>query len=221
MLMRFLRQIKNYLCDNFKNQLEMKKLPLIFSIISLVGVIALSILYFVNKPCGSSKNEINSNSAPSGGDIKIAYILTDSVLVNYQLATDLHKNFMSQQQQFTADFGKKRQNYEDQATAFQEKLQRGGFLNEERAMKERDKILGLEEEIKQMDYQLSNKLSQMEAAINQQLADSITNYVKLYNKKHNFTYIFSNAGNIIVGDPKHNISKDILAGLNARYVASK
>jgi outer membrane protein len=199
----------------------MKKLPFILSVISLVGVIALTILYLINNSGTSSENGNKSNSSSSGGDLKIAYILTDSVLVNYQLALDLHKDYVNQQQQFNADFGKKRQNYENQAVAFQEKIQRNGFLNEDRAMKERDRILGLEEEIKQMDYQLSTKLSQMEAAINQQLADSITNYVKIYNQKHNYTYILSNTGNIIVGDPKHNISKQILDGLNARYKASK
>jgi outer membrane protein len=217
----FLKQIKNYLCGNNKNQLEMKKLPFILSVISLVGVIALFILFLTGNSGNSSKKNDKSENSTSEGNIKIAYILTDSVLVNYQLAIDLHKDYMNQQQQFTSDFGKKRQNYEEQATAFQEKVQRGGFLTEDRAMKERDRILGLEDEIKRMDYELSNKLSQMEASINQQLADSITNYVRVFNKKHNYTYILSNSGNIIVGDPKHNISKDILEGLNARYLASK
>jgi outer membrane protein len=199
----------------------MKKLPLILSIISLVGVIVLAILYLVSNSCASSKNENLSSTSSSGGDIKIAYILTDSVLINYQLAIDLHKNFVNQQQQFNDDFTKKRKNYEDQASAFQEKLQRGGFLNEDRATKERDRILGLQDEIKQMDYELSTKLSQMEAAINQQLTDSITSYVKAYNRNHHYTYILSNTGTIIYGDPKHNISKEIVEGLNARYAASK
>jgi outer membrane protein len=221
MLKGVLKQIKNYLCDNIKNQLEMKKLSFILSVISLVGVIALAILFLTGNSGNSSENKNKSDDSSSGSDIKIAFILTDSVLVNYQLAIDLHKDYMNQQQQFNSDFNKKRQNYEDQATAFQEKLQRGGFLTEDRAVKERDRILGLEEEIKRMDYELSTKLSQMEATINQQLADSITNYVRTYNKKHNYTYILSNTGNIIVGDQKHNISKEILDGLNARYMASK
>jgi outer membrane protein len=199
----------------------MKKLPLILSVIALVGVIALTILFIVKNPAGSSDDEILNGKSVSGGELKIAYILTDSVLVNYQLAIDLHKNYMDQQQQFTSDFNKKRQNYADQANAFQEKVQRGGFLTENSAMKERDRILGLEDEIKQMDYELSSKLSQMEAAINQQLADSISNYVKIFNRKHNYSYVLSNTGNIIIGDPKHNISKQILDGLNARYLASK
>ncbi|HNW50979.1 MAG TPA: OmpH family outer membrane protein [Prolixibacteraceae bacterium] len=197
----------------------MKKLPLILSVISLVGVLALTILFMTGKS-GFSKNSASHNSA-SGGDVKIAYIVTDSVLLNYQMAVDLQKQFAGQQQQFNADFASKRQNYESQVTAFQEKVQRGGFLSEDRALKERDRIMGLEEEMKQMDYELSSKLSQMEAQINKQLTDSIMSYVKAYNKTHNYSYILSNTGTIIVGDQKYNITREILDGLNARYRASK
>lgn len=197
----------------------MKKLPLILSIISLVGVITLAVLSLVNKSGGSSNGK--SNGGNGSGEIKIAYIQTDSVLVNYNLAIDLHKDFMNQQQQYNSEFGRKRESLERQAAAFQEKLQRGGFLNEERAMNERDKILGQEEEIRRMDYELTNKLGQMEASINQRLADSIVSYVKEYNKKHNYTYILSNSGNIVVGEQKYNITKDILEGLNSRYSSFK
>ncbi|HNZ72108.1 MAG TPA: OmpH family outer membrane protein [Prolixibacteraceae bacterium] len=197
----------------------MKKLPIILSTLALIGVIGLLVMFLISNP---SKNKSNGESAIAGsGGLKIAYILTDSVLLNYQLAIDLHKDFLSQQQQYNSEFSRKRQNLESQATAFQEKLQRGGFLTEDRAVKERDKILGMEQEIQQLDYELSSKLSQLEASINQRLSDSILNYVKEYNKDHNYTFIFSNTGNIIVGAPQNNISRQILDGLNARYKSGK
>ncbi|MDA3930041.1 MAG: OmpH family outer membrane protein [Prolixibacteraceae bacterium] len=198
----------------------MKKLPLILSIVSLIGVLVLFVLNFTVK---ADKVESNSNSTVqvNNGDLKIAYVLTDSVLVNYQLAIDLNADFMEKQQQYNAEFTKKRTALEQQAVAFQEKVQRGGFLTEDRAIKERDRILGEEQEMKRMDYELSNKLSEMEQKINVQLVDSIVNYVKEYNKQHNYTYIFSNSGSIIVGAQQFNISKDIVEGLNSRYKKAK
>ena len=138
-----------------------------------------------------------------------------------QLAIDLHNDFMNKQQQYNSDFNKKQKDFEDQASAFQEKVQRGGFLTEERALKERDRIMVMQDDIKQMNYDLSSKLSQMETAINQRLADSIINYVKVYNQKHHYSYILSNTGNIVIGDSRHNITKEIIDGLNARYVSGK
>ncbi|MGF7140771.1 OmpH/Skp family outer membrane protein [Roseimarinus sediminis] len=200
----------------------MKKLPLIISLIALAGVLVLFVLTFTGK---GDKQSINHNTSKvensENGGLKVAYILTDSVLVNYQLSIDLNDEFVGKQTQYNEEFSKKRVDLEKQAVAFQEKLQRGGFLTEERAMKERDRILGQEQEIQQLDYELSNKLAKMEQDINLQLVDSIVNYVKEYNKNHNYDYILSNNGNIIVGAPQHNLTKAIVDGLNARYAKAK
>ncbi len=197
----------------------MKKLPIILSSLSLAGVVVALILLFTGK--GQKSNHSFSESTNNGSELKIAYVLTDSVLVAYELSIDLQEEFHDKQQQYNIEFGQKRNDLERQAVAFQEKLQRGGFLSEDRAMKERDRLLGQEEEMKKLDYEFSTKLAEMEGKIQRQLADSIVSYVKEYNKKHGYTYVLSNNGNIIVGEPRFNITKDIVDGLNARYAASK
>lgn len=197
----------------------MKKLPLILSIVALFGVVVLFVLNFTGKNLAGELS--NDSHKIYDGDLRIAYILTDSILFNYQLALDLNDDFVKKQTQFNADFTKRRTDLEKQAIAFQEKLQKGGFLSEERAMRERDRLLGEEQEIKRLDYDLSNKLAEMEQKVNIQLIDSIVGYVKKYNEKHNYTYIFSNNGNIIVGEQQFNITKDILDGLNANYAKAK
>lgn len=198
----------------------MKKLPLIMSIIALVGVVILFVLLTIGKGKNESDQQA-SISSPVEGGLKIAYLQTDSVLLNYELSIDLNEDYIDKQKQFTNEYAKKRSDIEQQAAAFQEKVQRGGFLSEERAMRERDRILAQQQEVQQLDYQLSNKLSEMEQKINGQLIDSIRSYVEFYNKTHQYHYIFSNNGNIIVGPQPYNITKDILDGLNDRYLKSK
>lgn len=198
----------------------MKKLPLILSIIALAGMVVLFVLNFTGKNTNDAGADVNNNTQLTG-DLKIAYVLSDSILFNYQLAIDLNSVFMSRQNQYNDEFSQKRNNLEKQAIAFQEKLQKGGFLSEERAIRERDRILGEEQEMQRLDQELSTKLARMEQEINVQLVDSIVNYVKEYNQKHGYTYIFSNSGNIIVGAQQFNITNDILNGLNSRYNATK
>lgn len=198
----------------------MKKLPNILSIISIIGVVVLLIIVLSNNN-KTTVSSIPAKTSNSGSSLKIAYILTDSVLVNYQLAIDLNKEFTEQQKQFNEEFTQKRKSLEEQAATFQEKVQRGGFLTQERAMDERNRILSQEQEVKQLDYDMSSKLTEMETKINAQLVDSIMTFVKEYNKSHNYDYIFSNRGQIIVGEQQYNISKAILDGLNRRYANSK
>ncbi len=200
----------------------MKRLPLILSVLSLIGVIVLFVISLSSKPVASDIEAKVVEKVQSGDSgVSIAYIVTDSVLVNYQLSLDLNDEFVKTQSQYNNDFARKRSAFERDAVAFQEKIQTGGFLTEERAIRERDRLVSEEQEIQRLDYELSGRLSELEQKIHMQIVDSIVGYVREYNKAHQYSYIFSNSGNILVGDQQHNITKDIVEGLNARYTQSK
>ena len=68
----------------------------------------------------------------------------------------------------------------------------------------------------QLDQELSQKLSEMQAANNKQILDSLMNYLEEYNKTKNYDYILS-GGEVLIGDEEHNITAEVLKGLNERY----
>ena len=183
----------------------------------LVGV-----LYILHFTGGKSHNSGSKNTAGDGenSEFSIAYIKVDSLAVNYDFAQEMHESFLKQQDAFTKEYGEKRSRFESQAAAFQEKVQRGGFLSQERALQERDRLVGEEQQITKLDQELSTKLAQIQADNNKQLLDSIMNYVKIYNKDKKFKYIF-NSAEILVGEEAYNITKEVLVGLNARYSKAK
>lgn len=183
-----------------------------------VAVAGIYILHFAGKGKSASSKDGAGDGATSG--LKIAYIKVDSLAINYDFAQEMHDNFLKQQEAFTKEYGEKRNRFESQAAAFQEKVQRGGFLSQDRALQERDRLVGEEQQITKLDQELSTKLAQIQTDNNKQLLDSIMNYVKVYNKDKKYNYIF-NSGEILVGDDAHNITKEILVGLNARYSRAK
>jgi outer membrane protein len=128
----------------------------------------------------------------------------------------LHDDFTKKQEAYNSEFGTKRQSFEREAAAFQEKLQRGGFLTEQRAIQERDRLVGKEQEILQLDQELSGKLAELQATNNKQILDSLLNYLQEYNKDKKYDYIF-NGAEILVGDEGHNITAEVLKALNERY----
>ncbi len=186
--------------------------------ILFVAVAGIYIIHFAGKSKSSISKSISGDGNASG--LKIAYVKIDSLAVNYDFAQEMHDNFLKQQEAFTKEYGEKRNRFESQASAFQEKVQRGGFLTQDRALQERDRLLGEEQQITRLDQELSTKLAQIQADNNKLLLDSIMNYVKVYNKDKKYNYIF-NSGEILVGDDAHNITKEILVGLNARYSRAK
>lgn len=193
----------------------MKNTSLVLIVVLFIAVAGIYILHFSgNKLNGSGKVGANDGSASS--ELKIAYVKVDSLVVNYDFAQEMHDGFIKQQDAFTKEYGDKRNRFESQAAAFQEKVQRGGFLTQERAMQERDRLMGEEQQITKLDQELSAKLSQIQADNNKQLLDSLMTYLKIYNKDKKYSYIL-NAGEVLIGDETNNITKEVLVNMNARF----
>ena len=198
----------------------MKKTSLIVNIVLAVAIVLIYVLHFASGRSSVSVNEAADKSVSNQSGLKIAYLKVDSLIVNYDLAQDLHDGFTQKQEAYTKEYAERRSKFEEQAVAFQEKVQRGGFLTQERAIQERDRLAGEEQQISKLDQELSSKLAQHQSENNKQLLDSLINYLKIYNADKKYDYIF-NSGEILIGDDASNITKIILDKLNARYNSVK
>jgi len=191
---------------------------LIVSIVLFVAIAVLYVLHFT----GGSRNGQNSGddkAVINRDGLKIAYVKADSVILNYKLAEFLHDDFTKKQEVFSSEYATKRKSFEKDAAAFQEKLQRGGFLSEQSAVKERDRLVGLEQEILKMDQNLSTTLGEMQNTNSQQVLDSLLNTIKQFNANKKYDYIL-NASSILFGDEGDNITADILKVMNEKYTAT-
>jgi len=203
----------------FIDSMHMKNTSLVLIVVLFIAVAGIYILHFSgNKLNGSGKGNATDDGASS--ELTIAYIKVDSLVVNYDFALEMQEKFAKQQEAYTREYGEKRNNFESQAEAFQEKVQRGGFLTQESAMRERNRLMGEEQQITKLDQELSAKLGQIQADNNKQLLDSLMTYLKIFNKDKKYSYIL-NAGEILIGDEAHNITKDVLVNMNARFSKTK
>ncbi len=197
----------------------MKGTSLIVSIVLFVAVAVLYVLHFTGSKSGvSDAAEVRGEGSEHG--VRIAWIKADSLILNYDLAQDLHNEFTQKQEAFTKEYGNKRSTFEREAAEFQQKLQRGGFLTEQRAVEERDRLLGKEQEIMKLDQELSGKLAELQAGNNKQLLDSLMSYLKIYNSNQKYDFIF-NAGDVLIGPEATNITAEVLRQMNQRYQANK
>lgn len=188
-------------------------------IVSIVLFVAVAVLYILHFSGGNSSvdnvSQVKAAENKTGG-LKIAYVKADSVILNYVLAEDLHVEFTKKQEAYTNEYGTKRQAFERDAAAFQEKLQRGGFLTEQRAIQERDRLVGIEQEVTKLDQDLSAKLADLQAANSEQVLDSLMSCVEDINSAKKYDYIFS-ATNILIGSEADNITGEVLKMMNERY----
>jgi outer membrane protein len=189
----------------------------IVNIVLALAVAGLYIIYFTGNKKGNST--LSDNPKGTGKPLTIAYVKLDSMLYTYELAKKLHVEFSAKQEAFRKEFTDKRIRFDRDYQAFQEKAQHGGFLTEERARQEQDRILNAEQEVKKLDSELSQKLSEMQAQIQQQIIDSISSFLKSYNDVKKFDIIL-NGTTVLEGSPQINITKEVTKGLNDRYKSS-
>jgi outer membrane protein len=192
-------------------------------IVSIVLFVAVAVLYVLHFTAGSNTaNNVSSGEKEviSREGLKIAYVKADSVILNYSLAEILHDEFTKKQEAYTSEYATKRQSFEKDAAAFQEKLQRGGFLSEQSAVRERDRLVGIEQEVLKMDQELSSKLGEMQNANGQQVLDSLQSCLDAYNATKKYDYIL-NANSILIGNEGDNITSEILSMMNEKYEKSQ
>lgn len=186
----------------------------VVNIILLLAVLGLYVIHFTG---GVKDRSIQSAKAKgSNSSLSIAYVKMDSMLYTYELAKKLNIEFTDKKEVFRKEYTDKRIRFERDAAAFQEKVQRGGFLTEERAKQEQERLVGTQQEIQKLDYELTQKLSEMQNQINQQIVDSISSYIKSYNALKKYDIIL-NSSSMLEGSAQYNITKDVTQGLNDRY----
>ena len=188
----------------------------IVNILLALAIVILYALHFANS--NKSKTEQPSQLQVSGKALSIAYVKMDSMLFTYELAKKLNADFTAKQEAFKKEYTDRRIKFDKEAAAFQEKVQRGGFLTEARAKQEQGRLEGVQQEIQKLDYELTQKLTEMQSVINQQIIDSISSYLKGYNSNKRYDFIL-NSSSMLEGSPQYNITKEVSIGLNARYKA--
>ena len=187
------------------------------TIVNIVLALAVAGLYIIHFS-GSNKDKSTQLSKVKGTNnpLSVAYVKMDSMLFTYELAKKLNTEFAEKKETFRKEYTDKRIKFERDAAAFQEKVQRGGFLTEERAKQEQERLVGTQQEIQKLDYDLTQKLSEMQGQINQQIVDSIASYLKSYNEVKKYDFIL-NSQSMLEGSPQFNITKEVTQGLNERY----
>ena len=108
---------------------------------------------------------------------------------------------------------------EREVADFQRKLQSNAFLSEQRAQQEAQRLQKQEAELNELNNRLTNELMMEQQKMNSQLNDSIHEFLKEYNAQKKYEFIFSNTmgDNILIANPKYDITQEVLELLNKRY----
>lgn len=150
--------------------------------------------------------------------MKIAFVEVDSLMTQYDFAKDYSVTLQKRSNNARNTLAQKTSELQAAVNNFQQKLQNNGFTSREQAQSVQAGIERRQRDLQELQARLENELASETQKFNEALRDSLNNFLTSYNKDKKFDLILSKAGdNILYADRRHDITKDIINGLNKRY----
>ena len=190
----------------------MKKL-----LILALGVVALTACNS-NKEGDAPENTASSKVESTG--LKIAYVEVDSLMSQYQFCKD-HNLLLNQKgENAQKTLAEKQRALQNHANALQKKYESNGFTTRDELERAQNALAREQQDLAELEQRLVNELGNEQAQLTLEMRDSIQAFLKTYNKGKKYDYILSRSGdNILLANPKYDITKEVVAGLNKRYKA--
>lgn len=195
----------------------MKNLSLILNAVLLVAVIVLFYLHFSSaKPSVSSSAE----GPASLGEVKIAYIRSDSVLKNYDYLKAQSEAFESKKKKMDQDYRNRAIGLQNEIAAYQRNVS-SMTLGQVKATEE---DLGKKQQNLQMyQHSLGQQLMEEEAKLQKELYDRITVFLKKYGEEKGLQVVlkFDPTSDVLYAIDGLDISQEVTERLNAEYKGEK
>ncbi|MCF8275799.1 MAG: OmpH family outer membrane protein [Flavobacteriales bacterium] len=222
----------------------MKNLSLAINAILAVAIAVLFYFEFSGRRPEGRKNSVDAAVIDSvSSKLKIAYVNTDSIWNGYKLIIDIKSDLevermksenkveqrsnllQNQLEQMARELQTKAADFEQRAQGMNEVL-RNNKMQELQSLQQNAQAFSQEadQEIGLLQQSLQEKLMEKELKGTKEVQDNIKAFLKTYNEDYGFTYVLaysSEAGGILLGDPALDITRDVLAGLNAIYDEDK
>ena len=195
-----------------KNQKLINVTLIVTNVILVAAVAALCVLFFT-KPAGAS-----IAVSESAERIPVAYLNTDSLLVNYVFAQEANEKLMKKQEDARLKLNTKARTLQNEMLDFQRKLENNAFLSRERAEKEQQRLLQKQQELQELEAKLTEDILVENQKLNLQLADTLTTFLKAFNADGRYHMILSNNAkdNVLQADSTYDITDEVISALNAR-----
>lgn len=195
----------------------MNKLQLIIDAVLLAAVIALFVLVF-QKPA-PVKGATEEVATAVSDQLPVAYLNLDSLLTQYTFAVEANDKLMSKQEDARVKLNSRARTLQNEMADFQRKLDNNAFLSRERAESEAQRLQKKQQDLQELEAQLTQDIMEETAKLNLQLRDTLDNFLAEFNAEGKYHVIFANTqgDNVLLAQPGYDITAEVVSALNKRY----
>lgn len=204
--------IKNKTKQIGKNQ----KIFSFISVLSLIGVIVVITLFIFKG--NNISNDNSSTPIIQNGELRIAYVDTDSIMLQYEYAKDLEQGLKSYQKQLESSYESQLRKLQ---TDFENYQKTGDKLTLTEQRRKEEDLMKRQQELPEVQQKMMSQLQERQVEDNKKLLNSVYAFIKDYNSKNKkFNIILSKSyvsSSVLYADQGLDITKEIIKGLNQEY----
>ena len=200
----------------------MKKLPLIFSIIALAGMIAFAIADLTR---GNKKPVAAQNADAPALQGEIVYFDMDRVLAEYDMANDLRSVFETKANSINQEVTRRQNKLQKDANSFQDKVNKG-LMTQSTAQVQYQKLQEQDASFQNYAAQKQQEIIEEQQVMLNQISNAIKVFVDDFNAEMGYAMIIATQGDnlplpVVVASAERDITDALIEGLNAAYVKEK
>jgi len=193
--------------------------------ILVCGLAAMMALVACNQGATTAPASQTSGKDTTAVAGSIVYFDLDKVMDGYDMANDLTSIFQTKASGIQAEIDRRGKKLEKDAADFQNKMDKG-LLTNSVAQVQYQKLQEQQQQYQQYVLQKQQEMNEEQQVTLNQIMDAVSTFVKEFNETHQYALILATSGNIlsnpvVTGDPRLDITEEILAGLNAAYIKNK
>jgi outer membrane protein len=191
---------------------------LAIEIILLIGLAILYVLFFTSRKTAEPVSSLALQKS-SGKSVKVVFINIDTLNNQYLFVKKLKTDLEATGKRLESEILGEQAAFEKEATAFQ-KQAAANAIPEDKAKVMYEALMQKQQALAEKKEKYTQQVAEKESAMHGILLDTVTNFLKRYNRTYKFDYIlgYANAGQILLASDTLDITADVVKELNREYV---
>ena len=193
-----------------------KNLSLILNVILGAALVVLYVLHFSGDQDGDKLPE-STDSTPAQSDFTIAYVLSDTLLQNYQYVIDENEKLRKRSSQIESDYRNRAEGLQKELTDYQANY---GNLTIGQARAIEENLAKKEQNLRLFQESARQELLEMEAGISRELYTRVTEFLERHSQRNGIEMVvkFDASSDVLYAGKGLDITQQVIDSLNAKYL---
>ncbi len=203
--------------EPIKEKMNIFQGHLAIEMILLIGLAVLYVLFFTSKKT-AEPGASPAYQKSAGTSVKVVFINIDSLNNQYVFVKKLKTELETTGKRLESEILSEQAAFEKEATNFQ-KQAAANAIPEEKAKIMYEALMQKQQALADKKERYTQQVAEKEQAMHLTLLDTVTNFLKRYNRTYKFDYIlgYANAGQILLASDTLDITADVVKELNKEY----